>query len=275
MVLHRPRAIALITGRLDRSRLIDAARDVVTLEFDDSVDGVESTIVQTTPRYSLLVIEPFDRSRAPTAPTVLRLRRSRPDLWIIGYLTRGNAADFLEFARAGVHDIVFRGETAEAELRECIARGLRTVARGRVLTSLEDSLSDDALALVGFCLEMVSNSTSHVDVAKRLGVDRKTLQKRCRLAGLPAPGALFTWTRLMSAAAMLESPGRHVGDVASSLAFGSASALRNALKRHTGMSATELRRGGALATVIEAFMHPAAHGRRPPNHSNIVALVSV
>ena len=274
MSISQPRAIALIVGRLDRSRVTDAARDLLGLEFTDSRARVAS-ILGSSPPVSILMLEPFDKTRAPSATLVARMREVRPELCIIGYLARGNAADFLEFARAGVHDIVFRGETAEAALRESITRGLRTVARGRVLTALEDSLSHDALALVGFCLEYVSTSTSHVDVAKRLGVDRKMLQKRCRLAGLPAPGALFTWTRLMSAAAMLDSPGRRVEDVAASLAFGSASALRNALKRHTGMSATELRRGGALATVIEAFMHPAAHGRRPPNHSNIVALVSV
>lgn len=258
-----PRLVALVVGRLDRARLIDAARGVTTLEFVDTLEEFEEAVIRSTPIVTMVLTEPFDRARTPSAPLVTRLRSVRPDLSVIAYLTRGNAADFLALARAGAHDVVFRGEDTKQALLDALSRASAEVAGATVLRALEDILVPEALALVAYCLEYAHAKTTTDDVARHLGVHRKTLVQRCRAAGLPAPAALIVWIRLMVAAAMLDAPGRLVEDVASALSLRSPQVLRNSFKRYTGRRATELREAGGLLAVIAAFRHPKAYGRGP------------
>lgn len=253
--------VALVVGRLDRARLIDAAHGLVALEFVDSLTDLETAVLHSTPMVAILLAEPFDRARTPSAPLVARLHAIRPEIALIAYLTRGNASDFLSLARAGAHDVVFRGEDSTQSVRDALSRAGAEVAGDSVLRALEDVLPPEALSLVAYCLEYAHAKTSTDDVARHLGVHRKTLVHRCRLAGLPAPGALLVWVRLMVAASMLEAPGRRVEDVSDALSLRSPSVLRNAFKRYTGRRATELREAGGLAAVIAAFRHPKAYGR--------------
>lgn len=256
-----PRMVALVVGRLDRARLVDAARGLVTLEFVDTLADLEGAVLRGAPMVAIVLIEPFDKQRAPSAPLIARLSTVRPDVALIAYLTRGNAADFLALARAGAHDVVFRGEDTTRSVRDALSRASAEVAGASVLRALENVLSAEALSLVAYCLEYAHAKTTTDDVARHLGVHRKTLVHRCRVAGLPAPGALLVWVRLMVAASMLEAPGRLVEDVAEALSLRSPSVLRNAFKRYTGRRATELREAGGLAAVIAAFRHPKAYGR--------------
>lgn len=261
LVSPAPRMVALVLGRLDRARLVDAARGLVILDFVDTLAELEEAVLRGAPVVAIVLAEPFDKTRTPSAPLITRLSAVRPDLALIAYLTRGNAADFLALARAGAHDVVFRGEDTTRSVRDALARSGAEVAGASVLRALESTMSADALALVGYCLEYAHARTTTDDVARHLGVHRKTLVQRCRVAGLPAPGALLVWVRLMVAASMLEAPGRLVEDVAEALSLRSPSVLRNAFKRYTGRRATELREAGGLAAVIAAFRHPKAYGR--------------
>lgn len=255
--------VALVVGRLDRARLIDAARGVTTVEFVDTLDAFEEAVLRSTPMVTTVLAEPFDRARIPSAPMITRMRAVRPELSVIAYLTRGNASDFLALARAGAHDVVFRGEDTTQSLRDALSRASAEVAGATVLRALEDVLTPEALSLVAYCLEYAHAKTSTDDVARHMGVHRKTLVQRCRASGLPAPAALLVWIRLMVAATMLDAPGRLVEDVATALALRSPQVLRNSFKRYTGRRATELRDAGGLLAVIAAFRHPKAYGRGP------------
>jgi AraC-like DNA-binding protein len=265
----RRRILALVLGRLDRLRLGDVLRGWADLEVVDNVDALQRAALRSQQVVDTLIIEPFDTHRTPTAPAISRLRAARPDLGLIGYITRGQAysPEVLTMARAGVHELIFRGtDDVSNGIRLALARVGAGPAQALVRRALTDAgvlSTPEGEAIVTTCLQYGHADFSVDDLARFLGVHRKTLGMRCRLAGLPSPAALTSWLRLMHAAALLDVPGRRVEDVAEALGYRKANVLRNALKRYTGRRATELRseKGGALAQVLAAFLAPEAFGR--------------
>jgi AraC-like DNA-binding protein len=263
------RIAALVLGRLDRLRLGDVLRGWADLEVVDSVEALKRAALRSQQVVDTLIVEPFDTNRTPTAPAISRLRAARPDLGLIGYITRGQAysPEVLTMARAGVHELIFRGtDDVSNGIRLALARvgaGPAQALVRRALTNAGVLSTPEGEAIVTTCLQYGHADFSVDDLARFLGVHRKTLGMRCRLAGLPTPAALTGWLRLMHAAALLDVPGRRVEDVAEALGYRKANVLRNALKRYTGRRATDLRteEGGALAQVLAAFLSPEAFGR--------------
>jgi hypothetical protein len=68
----------------------------------------------------------------------------------------------------------------------------------------------------------------------------------------------------MVVAYLLEAEGRALEHVAAAFGLESASPLRNLMKRYTGLRSLEVRTGGGLKIVIEAFLRPDAFGRQEP-----------
>lgn len=259
------RIAALVLGRLDRARLSDAARGLGEVEFVERADELSRAALRGRQPVGVVVVEPIDLVRAATAPAVARIRKLRPDLVIIAYCTRGSAGEMLAMGRAGADDLVWRGEVdVTARLRDAITRAGAGAADARltVLAALQYDEDPQAIALITYCLQYGTPQTTTADVARHLGVHRKTLVRLCRLWGLPSPSALLTWVQLMVAAAMLTKDHRHIEDVAEALGL-TGPQLRNSFKRYTGRRATEIRDGGGLHAIIEAFRAPAAYGRGP------------
>jgi AraC-like DNA-binding protein len=265
--LPRRRIAALVLGRIDRLRLGDVLRGWADLEVVDTVEALQRAALRSQLQVDTLIVEPFDAQRVPTAPALGKLKLARPDLGLIGYITRGQAysPEVLTMARAGVHELIFRGtDDVTSGIRTALARVGAGPAQASVRRALTDAgvlSTPEADAIVTCCIQYGQADFSADDLARFLGVHRKTLAQRCRAAGLPLPGALTAWIRLLQAGALLDVPGRRVDDVAQALGYRKASVLRNALKRYTGRRATELRANGALAEVLAAFLHPDAFGR--------------
>jgi AraC-like DNA-binding protein len=265
----RRRILALVLGRIDRLRLGDVLRGWADLEVVDNVDTLQRAALRSQDVVDTLIIEPFDTDRIPTAPVISRLRAARPDLGLIGYITRGQAysPEVLTMARAGVHELIFRGtDDVSNGIRLALARvgaGPAQAAVRRALTDAGVLSTPEGDAIITTCLQYGHAEFSVDDLARFLGVHRKTLATRCRMAGLPTPAALTVWLRLMQAATLLDVPGRRVEDVAEALGYRKGNVLRNALKRYTGRRATELRtaEGGALVQLLAAFLSPDAFGR--------------
>jgi len=218
------RIAALVLGRLDRARLADAARGLGEVEFVERADELSRAALRGRHPVGVVVVEPIDLVRAATAPSVARTARLR---------------DAITRAGAGAAD-----------------------ARLTVLAALQDDEDPQAIALITYCLQYGTPQTTTADVARHLGVHRKTLVRLCRLWGLPSPSALLTWVQLMVAAAMLTNDQRHIEDVAEALGL-TGPQLRNSFKRYTGRRATEIRDAGGLQAIIAAFRAPAAYGRGP------------
>jgi AraC-like DNA-binding protein len=261
------RVAALVLGRLERARLQDAVRGRAILEQVDSVAALEQLVARSVPRVSAVIAEPFDIHRTPVAPTLARLRAEYPGVALIGLCQPAHkfSTEIVALVHAGVHELVFRGvdDTSEA-FRQTLARATQTSAAREVLNALRRHLTTDAMAIVETCVQYAWPDFSSRALAQVLGVNVKTLVKQCRANDLPSPGALLNWVRLMVVSYLLEAEGRALEHVAAAFGLDSASPLRNLMKRYTGLRSLEVRTGGGLKVVIDAFLDKDAFGRQEP-----------
>jgi len=261
------RVAALVLGRLERARLQDAVRGRAILEQVDTVSALEQLVARSVPRVSAVIAEPFDIDKTPVAPTLARLRKEYPGVALIGFCQPAYrySTEIVALVHAGVHELVFRGvDDTSAAFRQTLARASQTSAACEVLDALRPHVDPDALSIVETCVQYAWPDFSSRALAQVLGVNVKTLVKQCRGSGLPSPGALLNWVRLMVVAYLLEAEGRALEHVAAAFGLDSASPLRNLMKRYTGLRSLEVRSGGGLKVVIEAFLREDAFGRGEP-----------
>jgi AraC-like DNA-binding protein len=255
----------LVLGRLERARLQDAVRGSAVVEAVDTVAALEQLVARSIPRVVAIMAEPFDLHRTPTAPALARLRAEYPGVALVGYCQPGHkhSGEILALARAGVHELVFRGvDDSGLALKQALARASQTSASREVLNALRPVVSAKALVILESCVQYAWPDLSSRGLAVALGMNVKTLVKHCRANGLPAPGALLNWVRLMVVAYLLQAEGRALEQVAGALGLDSASPLRNLIKRYTGLRALEVRGRGGLPVVIDAFLREDAYGRQ-------------
>ena len=107
-----------------------------------------------------------------------------------------------------------------------------------------------------------SQITLHL-FAAATGMHERTLRKYCEQYGLPSPQWIIGWARLLMAAYYLEEPGRTIQQVSELLGFHSAAAFGNANRRYTGITLSQLRQAGPVATVSRKLAAAVARGPVP------------
>lgn len=210
-----------------------------------------------------VLVSALDPTGMTTAPLVRRIREGFRSTVIVGYCESGRAsADIASLVRAGVDDLVFRGTDDERlVLPEILMRAVQHGVAMQVMEELRDALPVAVQPIVAHLLERAGDPPTVDGTAAALGVHRKTLVNRVARAGLPAPSTLLAWARLLAAARLLEDAGRSVERVAHVLNFESPNALRNMLKRHTGLRPLEVREQGGLCCVLRLFRVALTRGR--------------
>lgn len=244
------------------------------LEQVETVTALEQLVARSVPRVSAVIAEPLDIHRTPVAPTLARLRAEYPGVALIGFCQPSHkySGEIIAMARAGVHELVFRGVDDSGDtFRQTLARASQTSAAREVLNALRDVITPEATAIVETCVQYAWPDFSSRALAQVLGMNVKTLVKHCRANDLPSPGALLNWVRLMVVAYLLEAEGRALEHVAAAFGLDSASPLRNLMKRYTGLRSLEVRTGGGLKVVIEAFLREDAFGRKEPRPRSSLA----
>jgi len=266
----RPVVVALVLGEDERRRISDAVRTRADVRFVERLDELLSTLRTEERPILALLVEPRDRDHRQVAGAVCALRQRLPTLPIIGYCRIGHehSAAIRELAVAGVHELVFRGvDDSGGMLRSVLSSAAHATVADAILGELLPLIPAPLHAFIRFCLTSPQHAHSVGAVAGALGINRKTLVNYCARANLPSPGRLLSWCRLLLAAQYLATTTRTVERIALQLDFASDTALRNMIKRYTGMRAQELRhRDGAsvvLAHLTRALAsHRAAHTAR-------------
>lgn len=209
-----------------------------------------------------VLVSARDPMGAETAPLVRRIREGFRSTVILGYCEYGRSdADIASLVRAGVDDLVFRGaDDVRVVLQEILVRAVRHSVAAQVIEDLGDALPPKVRPIVAHLLEHAGDPPTVDATAAALGVNRKTLVNRVARAHLPAPSTLIAWARLLAAGRLLEDAGRSVEQVAHLLNFESPNALRNMIKRHTGLRPLEVREHGGLACVLRLFRAALLHG---------------
>ena len=251
---------ALVRDRRDLARLSEALRPSVSapqagvLHAFDRVDKLDSALQRS--HFDVLVIEPTDAHGVSTEETIRGIRARFPRLSVLGHVVMkpGVSSQVLSFARAGVHELIVAGiDDSASVLRIALQRAAQRCLTEEVFAEVNASLPREAANLVRYCLEHASESPSIDEISRALGVHRRTLVNRMQNAMLPPPSELGAWARILLAARYLEMPGRSVEWVALTVGYPSANALRNALKKYTGLVPSELREDDGFARATLAF----------------------
>lgn len=251
---------ALVRDRRDLARLQEALRPSSAsppagiLQAFDSIDALDRGLQRT--QFDVLVIEPTDAFGAPTERILRSIRERFPRLSVLGHVMMrpGLSSQVLSFARAGVHELIVAGiDDTATVLRLALQRASRRCLAEEVYAEVSGSLPREAAQLVRYCLEHASEAPTIDDISRALGVHRRTLVNRMQQAMLPPPSEMWAWSRVLLAARYLEVPGRSVEWVAHTVGYPSGNALRNALKRYTGLVPSELREDHGFARAMLAF----------------------
>ncbi|MGQ0537484.1 MAG: helix-turn-helix domain-containing protein [Gemmatimonadaceae bacterium] len=242
-----------------KARLLEALGDRAYVRACDR--ALEVSELVRSGLASMVVLDLRDRLGETTLPLVRELRKVFPSVPVVLYcsLRPENARHILEFARAGVNDLVLCDvDDVRATLRNALARAEDHCTANFVMDQLGRGPSQPMLNVIRTCLERGRRALTVGELAGELGVTRKTLSDWTRQAGFPPPKAVISWCRLMMCARLLEDPGRTIEQVAMLADFPSSTSLRNMLRRYTGLRPVEIRENGGLRCVLHAFKRAVA-----------------
>lgn len=246
--------VALMTDRDGRARVAAGARGAAAVRFCATVG--DALAAALGPDVGMILVAPRDGAGVPTDGLIATLRHDRPAIPVIAYCAPAldATADIHAAARAGASALLFRGvDDVGMALRSALLSARDDCAAQRVLRELAGLVPDPVRPILEHCLGHARTPLTVHGVARALGVHRKTLVSRLAHAGLPGPRAVIGWSRLLIVAHALEDPGLPVERVALEFEFPSSTALRNILRRYTGLRPAEVRENGGLTCVLHLF----------------------
>lgn len=251
-----PWILVLIRDDDARARLESAMRSRARIVAVESTRAAEQVLAAASSRPTAAVLSATDAGGRNCLPLVRKLTQLRPAVPVIGYCSAEGVAsrDVVTLVRAGVHDVMFRGIDDQGRaVRRFVDTAATTCGVDEILRTVTPGLHPALLPFVRYCLEH-PQVTSVAGVADALGVHRKTLFVHCRDACMQPPSIIMMWCRLLLAAHLLATSLRTVEGVARDLGFASATALRNVMKRYTGLRPTAFRDGSGIPAVTRAFL---------------------
>lgn len=212
-------------------------------------------------RVDVIVISPWDAQGARVAPVLRDIRTRWPSVPVAVYcsLAADAVREVVALAKSGADDVIFQGSDDQSQaLWSRLLVSVSRRAADQALSALQPVLPAAVEPIVSYCLERAEKGVSVQKVAAAMQLHRRTLVNRLAAAGMPAPSSTISWCRLLVAARLLEDPGRAVEQVALALGFSSGAALRNMLRRYTGLRPSELRAQGGLQCVVRLFKNVIA-----------------
>jgi AraC-like DNA-binding protein len=264
------RVIACALPRHQQAYVTDGLRRRGACRFVESGDALMGELARGD-ACDAVIMGPREADGRSTAPLVERIAREWRGVAVVMFFPPRTVPDFSPraFLLAGAHQLVYEGvndtgltiaQAVENARRECTADAVFRAIRALIPPALHPW----AHAVVSGPHRV----TSVTALASEQGVHRKTLVNHCARVGFLPPAELVAWCRLCVVGHHLERTGATVETIALNLEYPSHTALRNRIKRSTGMTAMEVRQAGGLGAVVAAFArrlaeHGSAIGREP------------
>jgi AraC-like DNA-binding protein len=192
---------------------------------------------------------------------VAELVRSFPSIPTVAVVARHDASSsqrLLELGASGVCRVVdLSASEGWRELRDLVAEpSTPTAARvlGKVIPALGDA-TPDCRHYFEVMVRIAPATPSVRAIARRFRVRPSTFMSRFFRAGLISPKRYLAAIRLVYAAALFETAGFSVSDVAYRLEYSSPQSLGRHLRAITGLTANEFRRRYPFSAALEDFVH--------------------
>jgi AraC-like DNA-binding protein len=238
-----------------RARLRAALRGEYDVHFAERGCDLLTLVRSERSDVSAVMLEMRDADGRSTHDIVRQLSVSEQSPPVLAYCRAGaeHAGEIRNFVLAGVSELVFDGiDDAGVALRALLSSAQQIHVGERVANVLLTMLPSILHPFVRYVT--AHPETQRVaDVADALGHNRKTLVNHCTQAVAPPPQELLAWCRLSVVAELLSTSPRTIESIALQLDYPSDTALRNMMKRYTGLRATEVRKRGGLRCVMDAL----------------------
>jgi len=270
---HRPLLVLHAHARF-RDRVRSAVRG--DYEFKAVADWhTLNQALRDSPPSAVVIVDPyFDSGRDQVSPGLRSLMADFPSVPVLAALEVGpdDADALVRIGGHGVCDIVSIGhDDTAAALRHRLGKAECRPLKLLIADILPMDLGGRARAIVDAATRVVSGGGDGSDLAKRLGVSRRTLLRWSEVAGLPPPRRLLAWMRILLAAELLDDPGRSVLGVAQACGYSSDSGLRRVTMKFVGLTPTELRARGAFAGATKRFLQELERCHHRPRRASHAA----
>jgi AraC-like DNA-binding protein len=167
---------------------------------------------------------------------------------------RLRAQDVMELARAGVHAAVTAGiDDDPRHLRDVVGRAMLQGVDAVLLRELQDALGPDAIHLLALVFRHAREVERAGDLADRLGMSSRTLERRFDALRLGTPDRVVCWAQLHHAAQVLRATGGGPSKVLRGTRFSSPSAFRRALKRVVRLRIQDVRSASGAEALARRF----------------------
>ena len=120
---------------------------------------------------------------------------------------------------------------------------------GRLLDRIQRTAHKETQALFACALEIATEPCSVVDLAARLHLTARTLQRRCNALGIPSPKQLLSLARVFTVERLSEWSRQQSGAVALALGFSDRSNYRRLVRRVLGAAPGPVRQRGGVKYI--------------------------
>jgi AraC-like DNA-binding protein len=163
--------------------------------------------------------------------------------------------ELYRLGKAGAADVILSRDADDAHLvAEILQTTLDQGLAPLVDTRLRGRVADEARTLVRYASERVPSHIQVPELALAYDISVSTLERRCERWGLPTPGRLLLWLRVLYGLRWLLEPGRSVESVADQLGYSSGAAFRRAIKATIGGRPAPLRNRRAFHRALDQFI---------------------
>jgi AraC-like DNA-binding protein len=240
--------------------VLHAAAGLARVEFTSLIADAAERIERGRP--AAFVCEPFDDDGFRVHEFASALRNATPPLPVI-ILSPTRAAHWTRSipGDGSLHVSRLAHLELRGALQAVLARERSRLRRIHAAAACVPLVAIGAREAVRYAIENGDRPMGVPHLAASIGTPRKSLDRYLSLNTPLTAREIIVWGRLLAIGIELDDPNVTVASISPALRFTSASALRNLLQRHTGLTPSELRARGGLQEILSRFR--AAIAARP------------
>jgi AraC-like DNA-binding protein len=256
-VQARELVVATVIEPESRARLEAAAQGCFRVIHADSLREAIRTVRERPVRAMLVSPGRLAREHVPGVAAFVRSFPASPAVAVVARHDAASTQRLLELGASGVSRVVdLCGKDGWKELRNLVAEP-STPTAARVLARVMPGLGDptpDCRHFFEVMIRVAPSTPSVRSLTRMLRVPPSTFMSRFFRAGLISPKRYLAATRLVYAAALFETSGFSIGDVAYRLEYSSPQSLGRHLRAVTGLTANEFRRRYPFANALDDYV---------------------
>lgn len=230
---------------LDRSLFHRALTPRYTLRFVDAWADTE-TVIRDRP-VGVLVADLCIECR-PDVGKLRQLRLMFPSVSVVLWVTLSHdvASALVDCGKIGVAEVLMRGYHSDTKvISHVVAERMSEGIHAWTLDLILRRLGSEAPARLRWVMKEILDAPAEIrtaeELARRAGVDTRTVFRWFRRARLATPHTVITAARVLLAGRMLQDPGLTVEDVSRRLGYSDPRYLAEHARKLVGMTPGELR----------------------------------